>query len=104
MQKTQDVFVALRIPGAPRYALQGGQNGQKLEFGAINPLQLGFSLSKSAHLGCYGHLDIMNKVMQKTSGLFVALRIFGALRGPKMAKNLFYKSLKFYFKEAYIYN
>ena len=60
-----------------------GQNGQKLEFWAVNSLQLGFSLSKSVHLGCYGHLDIVKKNMQKKAGLFVALRIFCAPQGAQ---------------------
>ena len=88
MQKTQDFFVALHIYGAQR----GAQNGKKVEFWAVYSLQLWFSSLKSAHLGCYGHLDIMNKSLLKTGELFVALRIFGALRGaqngPKWQKKL----------------
>ena len=53
-----------------------GQNGQKVEFWAVNSLQLGLSSSKSAHLGCYSYLDIMNLALLKTARLFVALRIF----------------------------
>ena len=63
----------------------GSQNSKKVEFWAVYSLQLWFSSLKSAHLGCYGHLDIMNISLLKTGELFVALRIFGALREvPKM--------------------
>ena len=47
---------------------------------AANSPQLGFSLSKSAHIGCYGHLDIMNKIMQESQHVFVAPRIFYAIK------------------------
>ena len=44
--------------------------------------------SKSAHLGCYGHLNIVKEIMQKNSRTFVALRIFDALQGVQNGQDL----------------